>query len=709
MHATTPEVRPMLCARLFFSPFAIVVVLLIATQTVPLARGQEAPPADAAALHVIGTFPLKNELLGERLVLFFDRPIKLTDPAAPLAFTPELPGRVEVGENYLSFHRDTSVPFPREVYAVTIAPSVQGVNGEVLAEAERTLKFVNFRFRLESLDLVNEDGGYLYFELVFEVDVSPQILQQKLVVKDASGAPVQWSLMTTENSKSPRIAVPATAARPVTFELGTDFTEASGKAPLEEPVHLTFPSDGVLVVQGAEWKPRQEGRDRIEVNFSNSVYMPLLQRRLRVVNTATGLELPYTLEGASISATAEIALAEEAPEDATLKLEIAAGVPGKERMVLAEAYSTELKLTQATRTPLDVTYHDWEGRGVDGAVLRLQFNGEVDAESLRKHLHVEPAASGLRVQPSSYNWVEIYGDWKSGTVYTLSIAPALVYGPPTPGEETEARDPLKVVLEEAPKVEGADFGYPGKYYFPRRNSGPLPIQARNLKHVNVTLHQLFPSNIVAAIEHIDNGRTWDTFSEKYAQEIVTKELPVPERPDTLVTVPLEIQDFMPADKKGVFGLTVTPVDDYRSTRIVVWTNIGLLAQWEDDEVVVFAHDLYTLAPLPLAKISVYSAKSQLMGTANTDERGIAHLQALNTKLGTPRVVVAETQDDYTFLDLTARSDDPTGFTESMPHFDSEAYDAFLYSDRNLYRPGETAHLRWVVRTGAGLPVANVPL
>ncbi len=146
-----------------------------------------------------------------------------------------------------------------------------------------------------------------------------------------------------------------------------------------------------------------------------------------------------------------------------------------------------------------------------------------------------------------------------------------------------------------------------------------------------------------------------------------------------------------------------------ATKLVLFTNIGVLAHWLDDELVVFAHDLYSLKPLDLAKVTVYSHKNQVLGTGNTDAQGMAHLEPFDTALGRPSVVVVEKGDDYTFLELQPRNDEIDEQAPEMPAFDRDAYDAFLYADRDLYRPGETVHLRWLVRTHYGDALAKVPL
>ena len=142
---------------------------------------------------------------------------------------------------------------------------------------------------------------------------------------------------------------------------------------------------------------------------------------------------------------------------------------------------------------------------------------------------------------------------------------------------------------------------------------------------------------------------------------------------------------------------------------MLWTNIGLLAHWQAKELVLFAHDLYSLAPLNQAKVTIYSRKNQILAQGVTNEQGIYQAKAFNTALGEPQVAVVEMNDDYTFLELKARGDEARSFDADMPPYGRDAYDAFVYADRELYRPGETVHLHWMVRKNYGDALGAVPL
>ncbi|MCX7045777.1 MAG: MG2 domain-containing protein, partial [Candidatus Sumerlaeota bacterium] len=144
-------------------------------------------------------------------------------------------------------------------------------------------------------------------------------------------------------------------------------------------------------------------------------------------------------------------------------------------------------------------------------------------------------------------------------------------------------------------------------------------------------------------------------------------------------------------------------------KIVLRTDLGLLAHWDSGALAVFVHDLNTLEPKAGARLSLYSGKNQLIQQGETDAQGMARFSNFNRKLGEPRVIVAEMDRDFTFLDLRPNDDDAREFANAKRDYDPEAYDGYIYADRDLYRPGETIHLRWIVRVHYGDALSSAPL
>jgi len=309
-------------------------------------------------------------------------------------------------------------------------------------------------------------------------------------------------------------------------------------------------------------------------------------------------------------------------------------------------------------------------------------------------------------EPEYNQAVEIYGDWVSKERYSLTIKAGLPLGS---GEVLKEDIRINLTSPEIHPYVG--FGYPGRFYFPRQAGVPLKIESRNMNRAKLTLYRLFPNNLAASLEDIyDDEANW-RFNEAWAERLAEAEITLSPGRDRLVETPIRVDELFLKNTRGVFSLEVSAPDesDAANRKIIVWTDIGVLSYWQKDGLALFAHDLYSLAPAANATVRVYSKKNQLLGSGSTNADGMLLLSGFSPLLGDPLVAVVEYGDDFTFLELTRRDDDPIAYTESMPNYNRKGYDAFLYADRELYRPGETAYLHWLVRTNYGDAVSGVPL
>ena len=183
---------------------------------------------------------------------------------------------------------------------------------------------------------------------------------------------------------------------------------------------------------------------------------------------------------------------------------------------------------------------------------------------------------------------------------------------------------------------------------------------------------------------------------------------LPESSAEAVETAVDLNEMLGASPRGVFTVQLEPFRDWENTKVLVWTDIGALAHWQQDALAIYVHNLYSLEPIAGADVTVYSEKNQIMARATTNAEGVARVNNLDSKLGPPRAAVIESASDYAFLKLEHE------YTEGLPHagfagYDREGYDVYMYADRNLYRPGEPVHLQWIARTNYGDALADRPL
>lgn len=100
-----------------------------------------------------------------------------------------------------------------------------------------------------------------------------------------------------------------------------------------------------------------------------------------------------------------------------------------------------------------------------------------------------------------------------------------------------------------------------------------------------------------------------------------------------------------------------------------------------------------------------------MLSAKTSRNGVAHFTNVESKTKgfTPRLVTTELNDDFNYLDLKETNIETSRFDVGGVTEYSEDFKAFIYSPRNLYRPGEEIDITGIIRDENTSVVNDVPV
>ncbi|GMU91586.1 MAG: membrane protein [Candidatus Hydrogenedentota bacterium] len=685
-------------------------------------------------ISVVGSVPLPSDRLKNRITVFFSEDLKeegLNEPGAtaPFTTTPPFQGTFTVAKNYLDIRSDT---FPiTEPVRLELGDAIESVTGKKLDPEQRSLVFAAFGFEVRRLWLIDSTPEREVVGILFSTPVSSETLQSHLTVTTADGTAVPFELRTRDDDDITRMILSPNTEWPVTISISKGLKDASGEFELATDYSTQYPPKLSLQLQKVAWGELGELEQRVILSFSRAVLAEDLEAYLTIRRESDREALEYDVVEANADGSVVVAVQHADPVNEGLIIELKEGLTGAEHSTMD--WPTKQVLMARSRLPqpeLRVEDQWWNWAGRDGLSLQLGFNAAVKAPSLKQYLKVEPEVANLRIEPGyRASRLMVYGDFDSNSTYRFHLGEGMPYGD---GAKLKKAYSFSAMTEQVPDYIG--FAHEGKYYFPRRGGLALPLETRNVSKTKLSLYRMFPSNIAVAIRDMNEGKPWMEFLDTWSEYLTSTEMDVKVVKDRVVSTPLALDQNFPENKYGVFCLAaydISPPERNESkdedaseyegeyehaegrypeaTKLVLFTNIGLLSHWLDDSLVVFAHDLYTLEPKPLATVTVYSKKNQVMGTSNTDERGMSQLGPFDKRLGLPSVVVVEAGDDYTFLELQPRTDDTREISPDMPRFDRKAYDAFLYADRDLYRPGEPVHLRWLVRTNYGDALPNVPL
>src|SRR6185295_10770060 len=99
-------------------------------------------------------------------------------------------------------------------------------------------------------------------------------------------------------------------------------------------------------------------------------------------------------------------------------------------------------------------------------------------------------------------------------------------------------------------------------------------------------------------------------------------------------------------------------------------------------------------------VTLLSDQNQTMASGRTDGSGVFRVYVPKALAkGTPYMVTIEKGDDFSFLLLDQMAIDPTELDVDSATAAGEGYTAFLYGERDIYRPGEKVEGLAIVRDG----------
>lgn len=272
-----------------------------------------------------------------------------------------------------------------------------------------------------------------------------------------------------------------------------------------------------------------------------------------------------------------------------------------------------------------------------------------------------------------------------------------------------------------------------------RGERRVSIAARNVPGLRMEVARVLPGALHQLVQN-NNGDyadpSLDYLSEDSLVERFEKRIEFPDKQDPARTryEGVDLGEFIDGDRRGVFLLslrTLSAEDAAKPTqqtlaedageqhdrRLVVLTDLGVLVKRAlDGSRDVFVQSIAGGAPVAGASVRVVARNGETLSKAATDADGHARLPALDdfVREKQPVLIAVEQGNDLSFLPIDAdgRVLDYSRFDIGGEANDIEAgaLKAFLFSDRGLYRPGDTVHLGMIVRAADwARPLAGLPL
>ncbi|MGA7309942.1 MAG: MG2 domain-containing protein, partial [Pseudolabrys sp.] len=260
------------------------------------------------------------------------------------------------------------------------------------------------------------------------------------------------------------------------------------------------------------------------------------------------------------------------------------------------------------------------------------------------------------------------------------------------------------------------------YVLPRTGQRGIPVLSVNTKAVVLSIYRIGDRNLIDTLLGYDFQRNLSRYqAERLANERGAKiwggELAVEPKLNIEVTTAFPLDQAVKDLGPGVYAMTAEPKDvvsnDYgqQATQWFIVSDLGLTAYTAHDGVDVFVHSLASTEPRGSVEVRLIARNNEVLAVRQTDRNGFIHFEAgLARGEGgvAPAAVVASEKNDYAFLSLKSPAFDLSDRGVAGRPVPA-GLDAFVYTERGVYRTGETVAVTALLRDARGSAAPSVPL
>jgi alpha-2-macroglobulin len=257
--------------------------------------------------------------------------------------------------------------------------------------------------------------------------------------------------------------------------------------------------------------------------------------------------------------------------------------------------------------------------------------------------------------------------------------------------------------------------------------GAKNIEARliNVPKVKIIISKIYESNLLAAQRHgyypqesQNNSDESDYYEDGgnavlgdviYEKEIDTRSLP---KNGNNRLFHFNFEDRL-NDFKGMYHIAIRSTEDYwmRESRFISLSDIGLIAKEGREKLVVFANSIKTAAPVDGVNVLVYGQNNQVLGIGATNASGIAEITYSRKEFAgfKPAMIIAKTANDFNYLPFNNTKVNTSRFDVGGKKSNPTGLDAFVYAERDIYRPGERVNFAVILRDQQWKSAADLPV
>ncbi|MGH6868448.1 MAG: MG2 domain-containing protein, partial [Methylocella sp.] len=267
------------------------------------------------------------------------------------------------------------------------------------------------------------------------------------------------------------------------------------------------------------------------------------------------------------------------------------------------------------------------------------------------------------------------------------------------------------------------------YVLPRVGQEGIPVVSVNTRKIAVDIVRIGDRNLLPTVRSEDflaqlSSYRIKQYIETDGKKIWSGTLDVIPELNAEVTTAFPVMEAAGKLDPGIYVMAAKPAGDVPAedrdyygggtlaTQWFIVSDLGLTAFTGKDGIHVFVRSLASAMPAAGVEVRLVARDNEILTSKRTDDAGHIHFDpgfSRGTGGVAPGLAVAEDgKGDYGFLDLAANAFDLTD-RGVKGRAATAALDALVYTERGVYRSGETVFITALLRDGQGTGVPSVPL
>ena len=468
------------------------------------------------------------------------------------------------------------------------------------------------------------------------------------------------------------------------------------------------PRPTITTSEPARGAPFVDPEQPLRLSFDQPIDTSVATAMVRLRTSEAEEQVPADVRAQGDSALV-ITPAEPLAKGTGYEVVVAAGLPSAAGPLgMAEETVVPFRTYPALRLESITQHYIAPGQPINPARgFTMNFATPVRFGDLREALSFEPAIElppGIEARDASVGTSHVLPvEMAPETRYTVSVRGLT----DTFGQTLEEGQVLFRTKAYEPSLKMKE----GLLVMEATEQAAIPLHATNIDSVGISLRRLSEDEVVPGV--VAYGNRYFSESESTATALTIpagRTVPLRLTRNRTATAPLRLDSLLQGET-GTVGVQVVRrrSDDTQQTltALAQITRLGLTAKFSPHQNLVFVTDLETAQPVEGAAVTVRDAANRVLWQGETDGEGRATTPGWGA-LGLQQPDPWSSPTQY----VTVEKDGDLAFTSSQyndglePHRFDVQYDwnpeprtfaGSVFTDRGLYKAGETVHLKAILR------------